>query len=116
MYWVCGLRLGTNFEAWPSADKNFYLRVMVEKKRAFAVSTDKYLRRCCCAGINFTALVNCIYQKTKIKCEIIKIHHCNTHLVRNKANISPLSATISFVCLQLIDFLNYIVQCSNFFN
>ena len=40
MFRVCGLRLGTNFGAWPAADKNFYLRLTVEKIRTIAVFTE----------------------------------------------------------------------------
>ena len=73
MYRVCGLWLATNFGARLAADKNFYLRLAVEKKSAFVVSTNTYLRPCGCSGTNVTAAVDSKYPKTKIKSEIIKI-------------------------------------------
>ena len=36
MHRVCGLWLGPNFRVRPAAGKNFYLRLTVEKMRAFA--------------------------------------------------------------------------------
>ena len=44
MYRVCGLPPGPKFEMGPAAEKNLYLRLVVEKIRAFAVFTTKYLR------------------------------------------------------------------------
>ena len=44
MYRVCGLRLGPNFEVLLTAEKNFYLRLTVEKIHAFAVFNEIYLR------------------------------------------------------------------------
>ena len=44
MYRVFGLWLGPKFGMQPAAEKNLYLWLAVEKLRAFAVFTKKYLR------------------------------------------------------------------------
>ena len=44
MYRVYGLRLDSNFEVRSAPDKNFYLRLTVEKIRAFSAFTEKCLR------------------------------------------------------------------------
>ena len=41
---VYGLQLAPNFEVLTIADKNFYLRLAVEKVSVSAVLTKKYLR------------------------------------------------------------------------
>ena len=45
MYRVCGLQPGPNFVVRLAADKNFYLRLTVEKMHPVAVFNDKYLRQ-----------------------------------------------------------------------
>ena len=50
----------------PAADKNFYLRLTVEKMHAFAVFSDKYLRSYGCSDTNFTAGIKCTNPKTEI--------------------------------------------------
>ena len=44
LYRVCGLRLSPNFRVRPVAEKNLYLRLAVEKIRAFAVFNKKCFR------------------------------------------------------------------------
>ena len=56
-----------------AADKDFYLRLTVEKMHAFEVFSDKYLRRYGCNNTNFTATVNCTNTKSLILSEIIEI-------------------------------------------
>lgn len=65
MFRVCSLQLGPNFGARLAADKNFYLRLAVEKSDAFAAFTEKYLRSYGCTGTNFTATVKCRNLKLK---------------------------------------------------
>ena len=72
MYRVCSLLLGPNFGVRLTADKNFYLRLSVEKMHAFAVFTGQFLRSYDCSGTNFTTMVNCTNLKTEIKIEIIE--------------------------------------------
>ena len=43
------MQLGANFAVLLAADKNFYLRLMVEKIHAFAVFNDKDLQLCGCS-------------------------------------------------------------------
>ena len=75
MYWVYGLWLGPNFIVWQVADKNFYLRLKIEKVHAFAVFNDFNLRPYGCCDTNFTATVNCKNPKTEILNEIIEIQN-----------------------------------------
>ena len=72
MYMVCGLRRDPNFVVRPAAEKNFYLRLTVEKMHAFAVFSNKCLRTCGGNNTNFTATVNCTNPKTEILSEIIE--------------------------------------------
>ena len=44
MYGDCDFWLGSNFIVHVAADKNFYLRLTVDKMHAFAFLNDKYLR------------------------------------------------------------------------
>ena len=69
MYRVLGLPLG------PTADKNFYFRLTVQKILAFAVFTNKYLRSYGCVATNFTAAVNYANPKTEIHSGTIKIQN-----------------------------------------
>ena len=73
MYRVCGLWLGPNFAVRLVADKNFYLRLTVEEKYAFAVFSNEYLQPYGCNDTTFTAAVNCTNSKTQIISEIIEI-------------------------------------------
>lgn len=63
---VCSLRLGPNFGVWPTAGKNFYLRLKVEKMHAFAVFAKKYLRPHGWCGSSFTTAANYRNPKTEI--------------------------------------------------
>ena len=67
MYRVC-----PNFEVRLTAEKNFYLRLRVERMHAFSVFTEKYLRSHGCSGINFSEMVVCANPKTEIQIEIIE--------------------------------------------
>ena len=69
-YRVYGLRLGPNFGVRPVADKNFYLRLTVEKMHALVVFTEKSLPPYDCSGTNFTTVVNCTVQKLKCKLKL----------------------------------------------
>ena len=54
------LRFAVGSKSWSAAgaNKNIYLRLTVEKMRAFVVFTDKYLRLYGCSGTHFKAVVN----------------------------------------------------------
>ena len=65
MYKVCGLPLGPYFVVQLTAEKNFYLRLTIEKMRPFAVFTEKYLGSYGCKGTIFTATLN--YRNLKLK-------------------------------------------------
>ena len=86
---VCGLRLGPNFVVRLAADKNFYLRLTVEKMLAFAVFNNKYIRPYGCSDTNFTA-TNFTNPKSKILSEMIETNHWNTSFI-------PLLVTNFFV-------------------
>ena len=66
MYRVCGLRMGPKFGVKSAAGKNIYLRLTVEKMRAFAAFTKKYLRPYGWSGSIFTAATNYTNLKTEI--------------------------------------------------
>ena len=57
MFKICGLRRGLDSAVQLAVDKNFYLRLIVEKIYAFAVFNDKYLQPYGCSDPNFTATV-----------------------------------------------------------
>ena len=73
IYRVSGLRLLPNFVVRLVADKNFYLRLTVEKMHAFAVFSDRYLRPCGCSDTIFAATVDCTNPKFQILNEIIEM-------------------------------------------
>ena len=66
---MAGSKLGMR----PTTDKNFYLRLTVEKMHAFAVFTKKYLRPYDCSDTSCTTAVNCTKPKTEMQTKIIKI-------------------------------------------
>ena len=72
MYRVCGLGLVLNFGVRLEADKNFYLRLTVEKMRAFGVFTEKYLQPYRWRDSNVTVVAICTNSKTEIKSVIIE--------------------------------------------
>ena len=59
MHRIYGLWHGSNFAVRPAADKNFYLRLTVEKMHAFPV-------------FNGTAGIKCTNSKTEIQSEIVE--------------------------------------------
>ena len=66
MHRVYGLKLSPNFAVRLVADKNFHLRLTIEKMHTFVVLNDKYLRRYGCSDTNFTAMGKCTNPKTEI--------------------------------------------------
>lgn len=63
---VYGLKLSPNFAVRLAADKNFHLRLTIEKMHTFVVLNDEYLRRYGCSDTNFTAMGKCTNPKTEI--------------------------------------------------
>ena len=61
-----------NFIIIFAADKNFYLRLTVEKVHAFLILNDKYLRLHGCSDTNFRATVKCTNPETEIKVKSLK--------------------------------------------
>ena len=59
MYKDCGLQVGLTFGVRPVAGKKFYLRLTVEKMRAFVVFIKKYLLSPDRSGTNFAAAGKC---------------------------------------------------------
>ena len=55
---------GSEFVVPVAADKNFYLRLTVEKMHVLAVFSDKYLQLCGCSNTSYAAMVNCANPKT----------------------------------------------------
>lgn len=66
MHRVYGLKLSPNFAVRLVADKNFHLRLTIEKMHTFVVLNDEYLRRYGCSDTNFTAMGKCTNPKTEI--------------------------------------------------
>ena len=54
---------GSEFVVPVAADKNFYLRLTVEKMHVLAVFSDKYLQLWGCSNTSYTAMVNCANPK-----------------------------------------------------
>ena len=70
---IYGLRMGPNFVARVAADKNFYMRLVVEKMHTVKAFNDFKLRPYGCSSTNFTATVNYSNRKTDTLTELIKI-------------------------------------------
>ena len=66
MHKDCGLCLGPNIWVQLAADKKIYLRLTVNKMRAFSDFTDKYLVPHGRRDTNVTAAVSCTNPKTEI--------------------------------------------------
>ena len=73
MYRVCALQMGANVAVQLAAEKNFYLRLTVEKIHVFAVFNNKYLRPYGCIDTKITATVNCTNPKTEKLSAIIEM-------------------------------------------
>ena len=71
MYRVCGL--GPNFLGRVVTEKNFYLRLAVEKMDPFVVFNGTYIWSYVCSNSKFTATVNYTNPKPEILSETIKI-------------------------------------------
>ena len=73
MHRVCGLRLGPNYVVRLAADKNFYLRLTIEKVHAFGFFNNIYLWLYGYSDTNFMVSVKCTNLKIEIQSEIIEI-------------------------------------------
>lgn len=71
MYRVCGL--GPNFLGRVVTEKNFYLRLAVEKMDPFVVFNGTYICSYVCSNSKFTPTVNYTNPKPEILSETIKI-------------------------------------------
>ena len=72
MHRVYGLRISPNFEVQLATDKNFYLRLTVEKMHAYAVLNDKCLQSYGCSDNNSTATIKCTNPKIETKAKLLK--------------------------------------------
>ena len=97
MFKICGLRRGLDSAVQLAVDKNFYLRLIVEKIYAFAVFNDKYLQPYGCSDPNFTATVKYKLKNWNTKWNHRKTNYWNANRLCNKASISPLLVTNIFV-------------------
>ena len=69
---VSGLQLGPNFGMRLTAEKNFYLRLTVERMQAFVVFTEKHLQSYVCSSTSFTATIKCTNHRLNFKLKSLK--------------------------------------------
>ena len=89
------MQLISNYRVWLAADKIFYFRLTVEKMPYLSINVNDHTAE---VALILRLWLPVQIQKLKCKVKSMKCKSCNTNLLYNKKNISPLL----LVCLQLI--------------